>query len=88
VQLGRHVGRPGLAARSADKVIQMERRGHAMPGMDAVYNHVTPQMRQHLCDVLEELWREAVEARRHLSPGSAVPLLDTILATGDPGLRP
>ena len=55
------------------KVIQMDRRGHAMPGMDAVYNHVTPAMRQRLRDVLEELWRTAVAQRRALAPRSAVP---------------
>lgn len=59
-----------------------------MPGMDAVYNHVTPAMRQYLCEVLESLWREALEARRQLASGSAVPLLDTILAEDDRGLHP
>ena len=38
-----------------------------MPGMDAVYNHITAEMRQHLCDVLEDLWDRAVAQRRQLS---------------------
>jgi hypothetical protein len=46
----------------------MDRRGHAMPGMDAVYNHITPEMREHLCDVLENLGRSALEQRRLLAP--------------------
>ena len=84
----RHTHATWLDAAGLHKVIQTERRGHAMPGMDAVYNHVTPQMHEHLCDVLEELWREAVEARRQLSPGSAVPLLNTIMAVEDRRLAP
>ena len=63
------------------KVIQMDRRGHAMQGMDAVYMHVTTEMRQHLCDVLENLWHTAAVQRRDLAPGSPVPLLNQILTT-------
>ena len=62
------------------KVLQMDRRGHAMPGMDAVYNHITPPMRQHLCDLLESLWEDAVAQRRQLCRRSAVGLLDRILS--------
>jgi len=42
------------------KVIQMDRRGHAMSGMDAVYLHITPEMRQFLCSILEKFWDQAV----------------------------
>jgi integrase len=75
----RHTHATWLDAANLHKVIQMDRRGHAMPGMDAVYNHITPEMRQRLCDVLEELWRDAVAQRYELAPRSAVPLLDQIL---------
>lgn len=54
-----------------------------MPGMDAVYTHVTMEMRRRLCAVLEQLWHDAVAQRRRLSPTSAVPLLNEILATRD-----
>ena len=47
--------------------------------MDAVYLHVTDDMRDHLCDVLEKLWKTAVEQRYQLAPRSAVPLLESIL---------
>jgi hypothetical protein len=57
----------------------MDRRGHAMPGMDAIYNHVTPEMRQHLCNVLEELWQSAVAGRYKLATRSAAPVLNKIL---------
>lgn len=58
----------------------MDHRGHAMAGMDRVYTHVTPQMRQRLRDVLEELWHDAIQQRYAISARSAVPLLDRILA--------
>ena len=58
----------------------MDRRGHAMSGMDAVYTHITLEMRQRLCDALEQLWQDAVTERLGMSAGSAVPLLDQILA--------
>jgi hypothetical protein len=63
----------------------MDRRGHAMPGMDAIYNHVTPEMRQRLCDALEQLWRGAVAQRYELSARSAVPLLNQTLLNYEQG---
>ena len=62
---------PGWMPQTCTRCIQMDRRGHAMPGMDAVYNHITAEMRQQLCDVLEKLWHTAVAQRRDLAPGSA-----------------
>lgn len=81
----RHTHATWLDAANLHKVIQMDRGGHAMPGMDAVYNHVTPEMRQRLCDVLEQLWRDAVAQRYEIAPHSAVALLDQILI--DHGVR-
>ena len=75
----RHTHATWLDTTDVPKVLQMDRRGHAMPGMDAVYNHITPPMRQHLCDVLESLWQDAVAQRRQLCKQSAVNLLDRIL---------
>ena len=47
--------------------------------MDRVYKHVTRQMRQRLCEVLEELWLDALAERYKISPHSHVPLLDQLL---------
>jgi hypothetical protein len=51
-----------------------------MRGMDRVYMHVTPVMRQRLCDVLKELWNDTVVQRYAVSAHSAVHLLDRTLA--------
>ena len=59
----------------------MDRRGHALQGMDRVYMHVTRQMRERLCEVLEELWQDALAERYNVSPHSHVPLLDDLLRT-------
>jgi hypothetical protein len=50
-----------------------------MAGMDSVYVHVTDDMRQHLCDVLEGPWQAAIAERYQIAPRSAVPILDEIL---------
>jgi hypothetical protein len=63
----------------------MDRRGHAMPGMDAIYTHVTREMRQRLCDALEQLWREAVAQRHVLATQSAVAILNEILQRYEAG---
>jgi gamma-glutamyl:cysteine ligase YbdK (ATP-grasp superfamily) len=57
----------------------MDRRGHAMQGMDSVYIHVTDDMRHQLCNYLERLWQQGVAERYKLAPRSAVPLLDQAL---------
>jgi integrase len=68
----RHTHATWLDVADLHKVIQMDRRGHAMPGMDAVYNHITLEMRRRLCDVLEDFWRTAVVQPYELAPSSAV----------------
>jgi integrase len=75
----RHSHATWLDAAELSKVIQMDRRGHAMQGMDRVYMHVTPQMRQRLCDVLERLWQDAVADRYKINAHSHVALLDRAL---------
>jgi integrase len=81
----RHTHATWLDAANLNKVLQMDRRGHAMPGMDAVYTHVTAEMRQHLCDVFEQLWQAAVAQRHALAPKSAVTLLNEILTGYEDG---
>jgi integrase len=69
------------------KVAQMDRRGHAMHGMDAVYIHVTDDMRKQLCGYLQGLWEKGIAGRYELAPRSAVPLLDRALVAHAKKLR-
>lgn len=80
----RHTHATWLDAANLHKVIQMDRRGHAMPGMDAVYNHITLEMRQRLCDALEGLWLQAVTQRHERAPRSSVLILDQIISGQGP----
>jgi hypothetical protein len=76
----RHTHATWLEQAGLSKVIQMDRRGHAMPGMDRVYTHVTPEMRERLCAVLEDLWQAALNERRAQHSRSNVGLLDQALS--------
>jgi integrase len=75
----RHTHATVLDNSDVKKMLAMDHRGHAMAGMDAAYVHVTDDMRQHLCDVLEELWRAGIAERYQIASRSAVPILDGIL---------
>ncbi|HXL90431.1 MAG TPA: hypothetical protein VN969_15915 [Streptosporangiaceae bacterium] len=75
----RHTHSTWLDDSGVSKVAQMDRRGHAMQGMDSVYIHVTDDMRHQLCDYLERLWHQGIAERYKLAPRSAVPLLDQAL---------
>src|SRR5713101_1955629 len=81
----RHSHATWLDTAGPSKVIQMDRRGHAMQGMDRVYMLVTPEMRQRLCDVLEELWQDAIAERHKIDGHSHVALLDRLLKTYEAG---
>jgi integrase len=75
----RHTHSTWLDDSGVSKVAQMDRRGHAMQGMDSVYIHVTDDMRRQLCNYLERLWHQGIAERYKLAPRSAVPLLDQAL---------
>lgn len=56
-----------------------ERMGHDDGAVQARYTHVTPEMRRRLMDGLTEVWETALAARRAISPGSPVSVLDRLL---------
>lgn len=60
--------------------LQAERMGHEVPGMRGVYTHIADEWRADLRSGLQRIWEETLEARARLSPHSAVPLLDDLLA--------
>lgn len=59
---GRHTHSTWLAESGVPEVARRARLGHKMKGMARVYDHVTPEMRQQITDVLEQLWRTALDA--------------------------
>ena len=56
-----------------------ERMGHEDGSVQSRYDHITAGMRQALMAALTEMWEEALDARRAMSPGSPVAVLDALL---------
>ena len=69
-------------------VLKSERLGHEEPGMRGVYGHVSPAMREELRAALQARWEESLRQRAALSPVSAVPLLNWLLAGIQPASNP
>jgi hypothetical protein len=65
-------------------VLKSERLGHDEPGMRGVYGHVSPIMRAELKAALQARWEQSLRQRAALSPVSAVPLLNRLLADARP----
>jgi hypothetical protein len=61
-------------------VLQAERMGHEVPGMRGIYTHIAPEWRIDLTGGLQRTWEETLNQRAGISPRSAVPLLDGLLA--------
>ncbi|MDH6111528.1 integrase [Kitasatospora sp. MAP12-15] len=59
-----------------------ERMGHEDGSVQARYSHITAEMRQELIEGLTRVWETALEARRRMSPGSPVAVLDALLRAG------
>jgi hypothetical protein len=53
--------------------------GHEDGSVQPCYDHITPGMRRTLMAALTEMWEEALDARRTMSPGSPVTALDALL---------
>jgi hypothetical protein len=62
------------------EVLQHDRLGHEMDGIKSTYSHVSDPMRDKLKRALQVRWETALDERAKLSPGSAVLLLDELLA--------
>jgi hypothetical protein len=56
-----------------------ERMGHEDGSVQATYSHITAAMRRQLLDGLTGQWHAALDARRAMSPGSPVAVLDRLL---------
>lgn len=61
-------------------VLKSERLGREESGMRGVYGHVSQSMREELKAALEARWQESLRQRAQMTPRSAVPMLDNLLA--------
>jgi integrase len=75
----RHTHKTVMEELGTPSKLMDERMGHDDGSVQAVYSHITAQMRRRLLDGLTALWRESLEARRAMTPGSPVAVLDRLL---------
>lgn len=83
-QQGSNVGnhmmqRPRADADRSPPSVMDDQMGHSDGSVQARYAHATTDMRGRLLDGLTAAWENAVQARRQLSPGSPVAILDRML---------
>jgi hypothetical protein len=76
----RHGDRTWLDDLRVQETLKSERMGHDMPGMAGVYGHIMPEWRQRLRAQLQELWETSLRERAELDDGSAVSMLNDLLA--------
>lgn len=77
----RHTHKTLLVELGVARPLQDERLGHLDGTVQGRYSHVTQTMRDRLMADLTEVWEEALELRRVMSPGSPVAALDKLLRT-------
>jgi integrase len=75
----RHTYKTLMVLLGTPSTVMDEQMGHADGSVQARYSHGTPEMWQRLLDGLTGLWSDALVARRRLSPGSPVGVLDRLL---------
>lgn len=76
----RHGHKTWLDDLKIHNVLQAERMGHEVPGIQDVYSHITPRMRAELTAGLQELWEESLRQRASIASRSAVSMLDKLMA--------
>ncbi|GAA2827604.1 hypothetical protein GCM10010505_59800 [Kitasatospora aburaviensis] len=77
----RHSHKTMMDALRTPEKLKDERMGHEDGSVQARYSHITPEMRGELMEGLTRMWLTSLEARRRMSPGSPVAVLDALLRT-------
>jgi regulatory LacI family protein/integrase-like protein len=75
----RHSHKTFMAERGTPPKLMDERLGHEDGSVQARYTHITQVMRQRLMDDLTVAWEASLRARRLMSRGSPVKVLDRLL---------
>jgi hypothetical protein len=75
----RHTYKTTMVELGTPPTLMDDQMGHSDGSVQANYAHATAEMRQRLIDGLTAVWQAALDARRRLSPGSPVAVLDRLL---------
>lgn len=77
--LGRHSVKTLMEEKRIPEIMSETQLRHDIPGVSAVYRHVTPPMKAELAAMMAEEHEKALDARLEISHGSSVPVLDRML---------
>ena len=61
-------------------MLKHARMGHEVGGVQAIYSHITADMRANLVAMLEQRWTDALARRARLNRTSSVPIVAELLA--------
>jgi integrase len=75
----RHTYKTLMVELGTPSTVMDDQMGHSDGSVQARYAHATTDMVRRLLDGLTAVWENALEARRQLSPGSPVAVLDGLL---------
>ena len=78
----RHTYKTTMDELGIPKKLEDLQMGHADGSVQSRYSHATDVMVKRLLDGLTELWEAALQARREISAGSPVAVLDGLLRRG------
>ncbi|HEV8567022.1 MAG TPA: tyrosine-type recombinase/integrase, partial [Actinoplanes sp.] len=75
----RHTYKTLMVELGTPSTVMDDQMGHSDGSVQARYAHATADMRWRLLEGLTVVWEDALAARRQLSPGSPVAVLDRLL---------
>jgi hypothetical protein len=75
----RHSVKTLMEERRTPEILSEHHLRHDLPGVSAVYRHVTPAMRAELVAMMTEEWEAALDARLEMSPRSPITVVDALL---------
>jgi hypothetical protein len=75
----RHTYKTLMVGLGTPSTVMDDQMGHSDGSVQARYAHATADMVRQLLDGLAAVWEQALAARRQLSPGSPVAILDRLL---------
>lgn len=84
----RHSVKTLLEERRIPEILSETHMRHEIPGVSAVYRHITPAMRAELVAMMTSEWEAALDARLEMSPRSPVAVLDRLLAARADARKP
>lgn len=84
----RHSAKTLMEERRIPEILSETHLRHDIPGVSAVYRHITDAMRAELVAMMTAEWEAALDARAEMSPRSTVAAVDALLSERAEGRKP